>query len=127
MSAGLSSREIETFHNEGYVAPVRAISAERATLIRERIEEFERKMQCPLSGLYRYKAHLLFPCLNELMREEAVLNAVSDLYGDDLLVWSTDVFIKPSDPAFVSWHQDATYWELASRCSHRMDSAYRKQ
>jgi PST family polysaccharide transporter len=31
-----------------------------------------------------------------------------------LLVWSTSFFIKgPRDAAFVSWHQDATYWGLS--------------
>jgi ectoine hydroxylase-related dioxygenase (phytanoyl-CoA dioxygenase family) len=31
------------------------------------------------------------------------------------LVWSTSFFIKEArDPAFVSWHQDATYWGLSA-------------
>jgi non-heme Fe2+,alpha-ketoglutarate-dependent halogenase len=39
---------------------------------------------------------------------------VEDLYGGDLLCWTTNFFIKEAhDPAFVSWHQDSTYWGLS--------------
>src|SRR5262249_22869939 len=39
---------------------------------------------------------------------------VEDVLGPKLLVWSTSFFIKEArDPAYVSWHQDATYWGLS--------------
>lgn len=63
----------------------------------------------------RKRPHLLFTCLNDLIREERILDAIEDLYGENLLVWYGDPFIKePSDPAFVSWHQDSTYWGLST-------------
>lgn len=38
---------------------------------------------------------------------------MEDLYGPDLLCWNTNFFTKEArDPAFVSWHQDSTYWGL---------------
>ncbi|HEY5310408.1 MAG TPA: phytanoyl-CoA dioxygenase family protein, partial [Casimicrobiaceae bacterium] len=40
-------------------------------------------------------------------------DAIEDLYGPNLLCWSTNFFIKEAaNPAFVSWHQDSTYWGL---------------
>jgi ectoine hydroxylase-related dioxygenase (phytanoyl-CoA dioxygenase family) len=40
---------------------------------------------------------------------------VEDVLGPDLLCWSTSFFIKePGTKAYVSWHQDATYWGLSS-------------
>ena len=35
------------------------------------------------------------------------------MIGPDILCWGTSFFIKePRNPAFVSWHQDSTYWGL---------------
>ncbi len=48
------------------------------------------------------------------MRRHSILDAVEDLHGADLLCWTTNFFIKEAaDPAFVSWHQDSTYWGLS--------------
>jgi non-haem Fe2+, alpha-ketoglutarate-dependent halogenase len=48
------------------------------------------------------------------VRRPAILDAVQDVLGPDLLVWSSSFFIKNGgDAAFVSWHQDATYWGLS--------------
>ena len=41
------------------------------------------------------------------------VDAIEDLYGPNLLCWTTNFFIKEArNPAFVSWHQDSTYWGL---------------
>jgi ectoine hydroxylase-related dioxygenase (phytanoyl-CoA dioxygenase family) len=63
----------------------------------------------------RHKVHLLFTWANELARHPAVLDAVEDIIGPDILCWSTSFFIKEAhSPSFVSWHQDATYWGLST-------------
>src|SRR4029078_3214399 len=82
---------------------------------RRQLEAYEAKSGGPIKGEMRHKSHLLFPWINELMRHPRVLDAVEDVLGPNLLVWSTSFFIKEaSDPGFVSWHQDATYWGLSS-------------
>jgi non-haem Fe2+, alpha-ketoglutarate-dependent halogenase len=59
----------------------------------------------------------LSPTQIEQYREEgcvSILDAVEDGDGPDLLCWTTNFFIKEAaDPAFVSWHQDSTYWGLS--------------
>jgi hypothetical protein len=53
--------------------------------------------------------------LAELVRRSSILDAVEDLHGPALLCWTTYFFIKEAgDPAFVSWHQDSTYWGLST-------------
>ena len=45
---------------------------------------------------------------------EAILDAVEDILGPNLLVWSSSLFIKEAhDPSYISWHQDSTYWGLS--------------
>ena len=49
------------------------------------------------------------------MRHDRIVDAIEDLYGPNLLCWNTNFFIKEArTPAFVSWHQDSTYWGLSS-------------
>ena len=51
--------------------------------------------------------------VGDLVRQTRIVDAIEDLYGPNLLCWTTNFFIKePSNPAFVSWHQDSTYWGL---------------
>jgi len=114
MAKILSAKQIAQYESDGYVGPIRVLSTEQAARVRARLEDFERSQGGPLSGALRTKSHLLFTWLSDLIREERILDAIEDLYGGDILCWSTNFFIKePHDPAFVSWHQDSTYWGLS--------------
>ena len=109
----LTRPQIDTFWRDGCVFPVRVMSAEDARAIRARLEEFEKKAGGPLKGDLRHKSHLLFSWLGDLVRHERIVDAIEDLYGPNLLCWTTNFFIKEANnPAFVSWHQDSTYWGL---------------
>lgn len=114
MAKLLTAEQLQQYRQQGYIAPIRVISTEHAAQLRERLEDFERRQGGPLAGAPRHKSHLLFSWLNDLIREEKLLDGVEDLYGGDLLCWTTNFFIKEAhDPAFVSWHQDSTYWGLS--------------
>src|SRR5215470_18195717 len=114
MGRALSAAAIEQYRRDGYYAPVRVLSREEAARCRSQLQSVERGLGGPLRGTYRIKPHLLFTWLADLVRRPAILDAVEDVLGPNLLVWSTSFFIKPPrDAAFVSWHQDATYWGLS--------------
>ena len=109
----LNSRQIERYHREGCVFPVRVMSEEAAAECRRKLEDFERGTGAPLKGELRHKSHLLFTWIAELVRHERILDAVEDLYGPNLFCWTTNFFIKEAaSPGFISWHQDSTYWGL---------------
>jgi non-haem Fe2+, alpha-ketoglutarate-dependent halogenase len=115
MSRILTEAQIAQFREQGYVSPVRVLSAQQAEEIRGRLEAYERSTGGPLRGELRHKSHLLFKFLSDLVFNEKIVDAIEDLYGPDLLCWNTNFFIKePHTPAFVSWHQDSTYWGLSS-------------
>jgi ectoine hydroxylase-related dioxygenase (phytanoyl-CoA dioxygenase family) len=115
MPKHLACEQVAQFRSLGYVPAIRVLSEQQALTVRRRLEEFERHQGGPLHGSLRHKSHLLFTWLNDLIRENSILDCIEDLYGGDLLCWTTNFFIKePHDPAFVSWHQDSTYWGLSS-------------
>jgi len=110
----LTPAQIEQYREEGCVFPIRIMSKTEAADLRGRLEGFEQRTGAPLKGDLRHKSHLLFTWLAELVRRSSILDAIEDLHGPDLLCWTTNFFIKEAaDPAFVSWHQDSTYWASA--------------
>jgi non-heme Fe2+,alpha-ketoglutarate-dependent halogenase len=113
MTKVLSSQAIEQFHRDGYYLPIQAVSKEEAVEMRRQLEAYESSSGGPLHGAPRYKSHLLFKWLSDLVRTPHILDAVEDLIGPNILAWSTDWWIKEArSPQFVSWHQDSQYWGL---------------
>ena len=109
----LTQEQIDQYWRDGCVFPVRVMSEADAKAIRARLEAFEKETGGPLKGSLRHKSHLLFSWLGDLVRQEKIVDAIEDLYGPNLLCWTTNFFIKEAhNPAFVSWHQDSTYWGL---------------
>ena len=109
----LTQDQIDQFWRDGCVFPVRVMPQADALEIRRRLETFEAKNGGPLKGALRHKSHLLFTWLGDLVRNDRIVDAIEDLYGPNLLCWTTNFFIKEArNPAFVSWHQDSTYWGL---------------
>ena len=109
----LTQQQIDRFWRDGCIFPIRVMPESAAAEIRARLEEFETQTGGPLKGSLRHKSHLLFSWLGDLVRHERIVDAIEDLYGPNLLCWTTNFFIKEaSNPAFVSWHQDSTYWGL---------------
>ena len=108
----LTSDSVLRYREQGYLSPIRVLSTAEAATLRAKLEDFEANAG-PLAGKLRQKSHLLFTWLNDLIRHERILDAVEDILGPDILCWGTSFFIKePRNPAFVSWHQDSTYWGL---------------
>jgi len=113
MPKALNATQIEQFRRDGFVFPIRVMSEAAAAECRGHLEAFERASGGPLKGELRHKSHLLFAWIADLVRHERILDAVEDLYGPNLFCWTTNFFIKEAhNPAFVSWHQDSTYWGL---------------
>ena len=109
----LSEEALESYRRNGFYAPVRAFEAEEAREIRSRLEAHEAKTGAPLQGKWRVKTHLLFTWADRVVHHPAILDAVEDVIGPNILCWNTNFFIKEAaSPGFVSWHQDAAYWGL---------------
>jgi hypothetical protein len=111
----LTEDQIARYRDDGYLAPIRIMDEGAAAALRPQLEAVEARMGGPLRGDLRHKSHLLFPFLADLVRDSCLLDAIEDVLGPDLLCWTSNFFIKEAEnPAFVSWHQDSTYWGLSA-------------
>lgn len=109
----LNDAQIAQYQRDGCVFPIRVMSEAKAAVYRAQLEAFEQASGGPLHGSLRHKSHLLFPWISDIVHDARIVDAVADLYGPDLFCWTTNFFIKEANnPAFVSWHQDSTYWGL---------------
>ena len=115
MGKVLDAAAVARFHRDGVFAPVPVASRDEALGMRAHLEAREAEHGGPLKGPLRYKSHLLFRWLAEFIRSPRVLDPVEDILGPNIMVWSTDWWLKEANsPSYVSWHQDSQYWGLDS-------------
>ncbi len=114
MPKHLSPDAIARYERDGFHFPIQVMSAAEACAIRADVEAAERHFAARGERL-RHRPHLVVTALDRLIRNETMLDAVEDLLGPDILCWTSLFFTKNAhDPAFVSWHQDSTYWGLST-------------
>ncbi len=102
-----------SYQDEGYRFPIRVMRAEQAVSYRRKLETFERAVGKTLKGSREFKPHLLFTWAYELVANPAILDAVEEAIGPNILCWGANFFTKEAhDPSYISWHQDLTYWGL---------------
>lgn len=105
----LSADAVRQFEEQGYYAPVPALTAEEVAYFRGRLEAFESKYPRDVTKL-KTKAHLLCPWVDEIARHPRILDIYEDLIGPDILCYSMAFRIKNSDgKTFAGWHQDTAY------------------
>ena len=106
----LNSDQVKQYDEEGYVAPIDALSKKESKEIRNEIELIEKKWPNELEGLGRNYVHLISPVFDKVCNNKKILDAVESLIGKNILICGTTLFIKnPNEKGFVSFHQDAKY------------------
>jgi non-heme Fe2+,alpha-ketoglutarate-dependent halogenase len=117
MGKKLTDAQIAQYERDGYVCPVDAFPPEQMRAWRERLEAFERAEGQKMTRGHNFKPHLLFPWVDEIVHSPSVLDAIEDLIGPDIRLFHLTVWPKdPGSGAYVSWHQDATYFALDPIC-----------
>jgi non-heme Fe2+,alpha-ketoglutarate-dependent halogenase len=113
MRKSLSEEQVTQFREQGYLAPLRAVPRTHADEFRRRIEGLEEKLGHDAEGYFKIKAHIAAPWMVDLACHPAVLDAVEDVIGPNVLLLGSSLFAKQAnDPRFVSWHQDSAYFGL---------------
>ncbi len=115
MALAASSSIAETYARDGFAFPIDVVSEEEAKAARADLEKAEAELadDAEKLALLRSYPDRLLPSFDRLVRNPALIAAVSEVMGPDLMVWNSGLFIKEANsPKIVSWHQDLTYWGL---------------
>jgi len=113
MGRKLTDAQIDQYNRDGFVYPIDAFGAEQAWRYREAMENFEAAQGTEFTKGHNFKPHLLFTWVDEIVHHPAILDAVEDLIGPNIRLFHLSVWPKNAHgPAYVSWHQDATYFGL---------------
>ena len=111
----LTKLQIEQYHDQGFICPIRVISEQEALSIKDELEQVEKEFPEEINSESRNNLHLSFTFLDALAHNRIIVDAIEDLIGPDISLWASVMFIKePSSKQYVSWHQDATYMGLDS-------------
>ncbi|MBM3344151.1 MAG: phytanoyl-CoA dioxygenase [Betaproteobacteria bacterium] len=107
----LTAEQHARYWRDGFLHPLPAIGAALAGETLQKIDAVQARHGGEWPKEQSFKPHTLYPWLDAIVRHPAILDAVEDILGPDILCWQSRFFIKdPNDGGFVSWHQDVTYW-----------------
>ena len=113
MPKALNEAAIRQYRDEGYYLPVPVLTVDETLALRQKLEAFESSQGHPLDGAQRSKSHLLFKWVDDVMRDDLLVDAIEDLIGPNILCWNSVFWIKEAHtPSYVGWHQDLKYWGL---------------
>ena len=113
MGKRLSDLQVQQYETDGYLHPISVLTDDEVSVARAEIEEFEARTGKTLDYPEKSKSYLLFDWADRLVRHAAILDAVEDLIGPDILVYHTTMWIKDGNtPQYILWHQDGTYFFL---------------
>ncbi len=112
MSKSLKTSDLASFQRDGYLCPLPCLSESETSATLQALEAFERR-HGGFGKRLRFKAHLRLAVLMDVARHPRILDAVEDLIGPNLLLFTSTLWPKDGkDGRFVSWHQDSAYFGL---------------
>jgi ectoine hydroxylase-related dioxygenase (phytanoyl-CoA dioxygenase family) len=112
----LTQEQVDSYRYNGFLFPIPALSPREIATCLAGLERLETELGCPVAEAdvkWRSQAYAHSPWFNDLIRHPRILDAIEDVIGPNILVWTSTFFIKePHSPTFAAWHQDGTYFGL---------------
>lgn len=119
--ARLSSAEIVQYRQQGWVIPQWRLPAARAQAMREALDELlrrnpgvrpEKLVSAHVEGDNGEGVRGVADFL-DLARDPDIVELVSGLLGEHVILWGCHVFCKPPQEGYETpWHQDGHYWPI---------------
>lgn len=112
----LTPAQLSHYRQNGFVSPFPALTQSEVVSCQEGVNRLEAELGCHIADAdpkWRSHGHAHSPWIADLARHPAILDAIEDVIGPNILVWTTTFFIKePESMTFAAWHQDGTYFGL---------------
>jgi hypothetical protein len=117
----LDQQDLDTYRTDGLLRSPFRIPDEQLGRMRESLDKLMRDnahlapetLVCPHIAYGKtHDAAAAGPWL-EYARHPGILDLVSQLIGDDIILWGSQVFCKPPlTGKAIPWHQDGQYWPI---------------
>ncbi len=109
----LSSAQIESYWNRGFIHPLTAMPPAAAQALIPRYEQIHQRMADWTQSKQLTKVHLVSRWVYEVTVSDPIVNAIESLLGANIMLYGATFFAKPpSQNLHVGWHQDLLYWGL---------------
>ena len=112
----LTQEQVASYRHDGFLFPIPGLAQDEVAACLAGLDRLEADLGSPVAEAdvkWRSHAYAHSPWFNELIRHPRILDAIEDVIGPDILVWTSTFFIKePHSPTFAAWHQDGTYFGL---------------
>lgn len=109
----LTQHQVEEYRRDGFVRCIDVLTASEVDEHRKGLEAYEAQTGKALGFPEKSKPHLLFEWADSIVHHPAVLDAVEDLIGPNILAYHATLHGKePGANSFVLWHQDDAYFHL---------------
>ncbi len=112
----LTQEQAAYYRHNGFVFPIPALTPTEIADCLAGLERLEAELGTTVADAdvkWRSHAHAHSPWFNTLIRHPRILDAIEDVIGPNILVWTSTFFIKePHSETFAAWHQDGTYFGL---------------
>ena len=98
----------ELYFQNGYFSPLKIYDINEINKFRNKLESAEREI-----GKLHYivKTYTIMKWVYEIATNKILLDFVEEIIGKNILLYNATFIIKePNTKAYVSWHQDLTYW-----------------
>src|SRR5262245_11429151 len=106
----LTDTQKQMFRQSGYLCPLTAMDEADAGGVLECLVRFEAG-DGGFGQRLRFKTHLRLAALMEVATDSRILDAVEDLIGPNILLFTSTLWPKAGgDGRYVSWHQDSAYF-----------------
>ncbi len=112
----LTAAQVASYRHNGFVSAFPGLTQSEVAVCLDGVNRLEADLGCPIADAdpkWRSHGHAHSPWIANLARHPRILDAVEDVIGPNILVWTTTFFIKEADSkTFAAWHQDGTYFGL---------------
>lgn len=112
----LSQEQVDYFRHNGFLFPIPALTPAEITECLDGLNRLEASLGSAVADAdvkWRSQGHAHSPWFNALVRHPRILDAIEDIIGPNILVWTSTFFIKEAhSQTYAAWHQDGGYFGL---------------
>ena len=108
----LTRDEVSFYVENGYLGPYAAMTPAEMAGIRAEIEANVLNSDGPNPRRPMQSRHMDTPAVFDLAAHPAIIERIAGLFGPNLVVWTTNFWLKEPGGAEIPWHQDINFWPI---------------